>query len=239
MEQILPIVAAGLVAGLVHVYMGADHLAALLPISIGRKAQAAWLGVRWGIGHSLGVLVVAVLLLVTRASIDLLLVGVWGERLVGVMLIAFAVLGFRAAYRNRFHLHEHSHDGSTHAHLHVHDASDAHAQTHSQPAVTHLHRHAAFGAGTLHGVGGMAHVMGVLPSLALPALTGSIAYLGAFAAGSIAAMAIYAAAIGVLTARFGGLSAWLPRAMMVVASSACLLVGVGWIVAPLMGYELP
>ncbi len=238
MEQILPIVAAGLVAGLVHVYMGADHLAALLPISIGRKAQAAWLGVRWGIGHSLGVLVVAGLLLVTRASIDLLLVGVWGERLVGVMLIVFAVLGFRAAFRNRFHLHEHSHDGSTHAHLHVHGAADAHV--HGQPRLaSHIHRHAAFGAGTLHGVGGMAHVMGVLPSLALPTLTGSVVYLGAFAAGSIAAMAVFAAAIGALTARFGRLSASLPRAMMFVASAACLLVGIGWIVAPLMGYELP
>ena len=42
---------------------------------------------------------------------------------------------------------------------------------------------AALAAGTVHGVAGTAHVLGVLPAIALPSWASSGVYLGAFALG--------------------------------------------------------
>ena len=54
------------------------------------------------------------------------------------------------------------------------------------------HGHTAFFAGTLHGVAGTAHILGILPAVALPGLWASSAYLLAFGAGTVAAMAAFA-----------------------------------------------
>jgi len=42
--------------GIVHVLTGPDHVAALTQISCGTRLKGFWLGVRWGFGHSLGLL---------------------------------------------------------------------------------------------------------------------------------------------------------------------------------------
>lgn len=227
----------GLIAGIAHVYVGADHLAALMPLSVGRKLKAAWLGVRWGLGHSLGVIIVAIILLAVREAIDLEPVGVWGERIVGLMLIALGAIGIRAAFKHKLHVHEHAHDGEAHAHLHVHSDS-GHEPTEGE-SHSHLHTHAALAAGTLHGVAGMAHLMGVLPSLAFPTLKESFAYLGAFAAGSVVAMAAFAAIFGAITAKLGQKAPKLVKGSMYFAAVVCIVVGIAWIAVPLMGYELP
>ena len=47
---------SGLFAGFVHVVSGPDHLAAIAPYALDAKARAWRAGVRWGFGHSAGVL---------------------------------------------------------------------------------------------------------------------------------------------------------------------------------------
>ncbi|MCC7508183.1 MAG: hypothetical protein IT464_02265 [Planctomycetes bacterium] len=223
----------GLLAGIAHTFLGADHLAALLPLSVNRKFKAAWLGVRWGAGHSLGVVIVAVILLAGRESLDLSPVEEWGERLVGVMLIALGLWGVRSAMRQSLHVHEHTHDADTHAHLHAH-TGDAHDPADTASWHSHLHKHAAIGAGTLHGVAGMAHLLGVIPALLAPTLLVSFAYLAGFAAGSILSMGLFAGTFGAVTARLGSKSPALLNGSMYVAAVACILIGVFWIVAPFL-----
>lgn len=226
----------GLIAGLAHTFFGADHLAALLPLSVNRKFKAAWLGVRWGAGHSLGVVIVAVILLAGRESLDLALVEVWGERMVGVMLIVLGLWGVRAAFRHKMHVHMHEHGGDPHTHLHVHTV-DAHDPGDRSSWHTHLHKHAAVGAGTLHGVAGMAHLLGVIPALMAPTLTVSFVYLAAFAAGSILSMGLFAGTFGAVTARIGSKSPTLLKGSMYAAAVACIAIGVIWIVAPLLDHD--
>jgi hypothetical protein len=212
-ESLIYILATGLGAGLGHVYMGADHLAALMPISHSKRWRAGWLGMRWGLGHSFGVILVALAFVVLRESlgsaIDFDAVGTWGERFVGAMLIALGLHGVHLALRDR-----------------------ARERDTAQPASdTPIHRHAAIGAGVLHGVAGMAHLWGVLPSLALP-WTGSVAYLLGFALGSMLAMGAFAAFFGVLTARLGEKAPRLVTASRVFASGVCALIGVVWLAMP-------
>ncbi|MCA8915620.1 MAG: High-affinity nickel transporter [Planctomycetes bacterium] len=238
MHELLIALGTGIIAGIAHVYMGADHLAALMPLSVGRKLKAAWLGVRWGVGHSMGVIIVAVIFLVVRRAVNIDPLSEWGERIVGVMLIGLGIVGLRAAFKHKLHAHTHDHGEGDHAHLHVHTGEghppDQRAEEHS-----HFHTHAALAAGTLHGVAGMAHLMGVLPSLAFPTLKESFSYLGGFAGGTVAGMAFFAAAFGTITAKLGQKAPKMIKGSMYAAGAICIIVGVAWIVVPLMGYELP
>jgi len=47
---------AGVAAGVVHVLSGPDHLAAIAPYAVTDKTRSWKTGVRWGLGHSTGVL---------------------------------------------------------------------------------------------------------------------------------------------------------------------------------------
>jgi len=238
MHELLLALGTGLIAGMAHVYMGADHLAALMPLSVGKRLRAAWLGVRWGVGHSMGVVIVAIIFLVLRQAVDLEPVSEWGERIVGIMLIGLGVIGVRAAFKHRMHAHTHAHEGDAHTHLHVHVAG-AHDPAAEEESHAHMHTHAAFAAGTLHGLAGMAHLMGVLPSLAFPSLRESFSYLAAFAVGTVLAMALFAAVFGAITAKLGDKAPKLIKASMYLAGTVCIVVGAAWILVPLMGYELP
>lgn len=234
MEALVAIFATGLVAGTAHVYTGADHLAALMPLAVGQRRGAAWVGIRWGAGHSIGVVLVAVLLMIARQAIDLGPLEAWSERCVGVVLIGLGALGLRAALRRNLHLHEHSHGGDVHVHLHVHGTTGHHvAGEHGDHEhAPHLHPHAAIVAGTVHGVAGMAHLLGVLPSLALPTLTGSFTYLGGFAAGSMLAMSAFTAALGWGSTALGARAPHMMKGTMCAAATVCILVGIVWLVVP-------
>lgn len=220
------VLGSGLLAGLLHVVSGVDHLAALLPLAVGRRLAAFGTGVRWGFGHSAGVLVVGLLGVALKQRLDLAAVGLAGERLVGAALVVIGALGIRRALRMRLHTHSHAHDGAAHTHLHVH--LGARAAEHDLDALAHRHGHAAFAAGTLHGVAGSAHLLAVVPAVALPGWLASGAYLLAFALGTVLAMGAFAALVGEGSAR----AASGPRAMrgiLLAAGAVTVIVGVAWL----------
>ena len=229
--------ASGLAAGALHVMGGVDHLAALLPLSVGRRWKAFGLGVRWGIGHSAGVLAIGALAVLLRGRLDLDAVGGWGERMVGVMLIAIGLLGLRRALRVEVHAHRHEHGGLAHAHLHVHGPAGAHPAPTGAPP--HEHGHAAFWAGTVHGIAGTAHVLGVLPALALGSAAASGAYLLSFAVGTVLAMGAFAGLVGAGSAHAAERAPLRLRRLLGAAGAAAVLVGLVWLLLPALGRELP
>jgi hypothetical protein len=216
---------AGLLAGLLHVFAGPDHLAALAPLSLQARGRAWVVGLRWGLGHSSGVLVVAAIAFGLRQVVHLEAWSGWGERMVGVTMIGLGLWGLRSLFRERLHAHEHDHGGPGHVHFHVH---------HSSGEKAHVHTHAAFWVGTLHGLAGTAHLVGVLPSLALPTGLQTAGYLGAFGLGTIVAMTAFAATVGWFSP---GLRAY--RWALGAASGLCALTGAAWILLPIYGVELP
>ena len=116
------------------------------------------------------------------------------------MLVGIGLWGLRTAYRAHIHAHRHIHDGRDHTHIHVH----AHGHVPERGRnVSHVHVHAAMGIGVLHGVAGGSHFLGVLPALAFPTLAQALAYLVAFAAGTIASMASFGALVRLARAAVG------------------------------------
>jgi uncharacterized membrane protein YfcA len=162
---------AGLAAGLLHVFSGPDHLAAVAPLAAD-TGRAHWrTGLQWGIGHTIGVLLIALLLLLIREQLPLETISAHSERLVGVALIVVGAWGVWKASRARFTPHGHSHVG------------------------------ASFGMGALHGLAGSSHLFGVLPALAFGTRIEAVLYLAGFGAGAIVGMSAFAAVMGVLSSR--------------------------------------
>lgn len=216
-------VLTGLIAGIIHVWSGPDHLAAIAPLAVRRPTRSWVPGARWGFGHSAGVAVIGLLSLWLRDLIPINLVSDWGERIVGVMLIGIGCWALGKAFR--IHAHEHEHDGDRHVHLHAH----THPVAHEQPAAHLHHTHAAFGIGILHGLAGSSHFLGVLPILALPTRVQALGYLVAFGAGTITSMASFSWLIGLLTTRWATGSAKIYRGLMSVCAASAMAVGCFWL----------
>ena len=215
----------GFLAGLVHVFSGPDHLAAVAPLAVKGHRHACFTGLQWGFGHALGVAVVGAGSLLLREMLPLDLISSWSERLVGVLLIGIGLWGLRRGLQNRVHTHEHEHGSERHVHIHVHSPEHRHEE-----AGAHVHKHAALGIGVLHGLAGSSHLLGVLPALALPTFAGAATYLVAYGVGTIAAMAMFSTLVGALAAHYaiGGQIAY--RRLMTACSSAAILVGCAWLV---------
>jgi ABC-type nickel/cobalt efflux system permease component RcnA len=229
---VLVVAAAGLVAGLTHVLAGPDHLAAVAPLAADTDRRRWRAGFSWGIGHTSGVLVVGTLALLLRQVLPIDAISSWSERLVGVALIAVGLWSARRALRVRVHTHEHAHDGSTHAHLHFHDSAAApHRAARSQGLLPHRHTHTSFAFGILHGLAGSAHILGILPALALPTQSDSATYLVAYGTGNIAAMTVFASAIGAAAGRSQRGGPHVYRALLCACSLAAFVTGGIWLIS--------
>lgn len=177
MSGVLEAVAIGSAAGAAHVLTGADHLAVVAPLAAGRGRGAWRTGLRWGLGHAAGVAAIGAAAAVFWAAIPVERVTAWGERAVGISLVAVGLWALTAAVR-------------------LLRSPDAPGDEEGCPLDGREDR-TAFAVGILHGTAGGGHVLGVLPALAFRTGAGGLAYLLAFAGASVVAMAAYAAAMGV------------------------------------------
>ncbi len=218
------VIVTGLMAGLIHVLTGPDHLTAIAPLAV-RRPKAAWIpGMRWGLGHSSGVAAVGLLALWLRDRLPVDLLSSWGDRIVGVVLFGIGIWALRRAMKHNVHAHEHEHQGERHVHLHVHP----HPAQHDQLQAHDRHTHTAFAIGTLHGFAGSSHILGILPMLALPSRTLAVTYLIAFGIGTVLAMAGFSSGIGWLTHRYATHSVNIYRGLMGTCAVAAMAIGWIW-----------
>ncbi|KAL3664356.1 hypothetical protein V7S43_010680 [Phytophthora oleae] len=83
----------GMLFGLIHVLTGPDHLSALATLSAGSSWRSFALGIRWGCGHSIGLIVMAVIFIALDGKLDFSVLNVVTDVLVGVFMIALGVYG--------------------------------------------------------------------------------------------------------------------------------------------------
>jgi sulfite exporter TauE/SafE len=225
-DQLVIAILSGLAAGGIHVFSGPDHLAAIAPLSLHKRARAWVTGARWGIGHASGVLFVGLASLFVREFVAIEAVSSWAERFVGVALVAIGFWGLRKAFSRRVHVHAHSHGGETHVHVHAHEPGHTSAENQDRP---HSHTHAAFAVGTLHGVAGSSHILGVLPALAFPAKIQTVSYLFSYGLGTILAMSFFSTAIAFLARRASQGAVAAGRWLMVGCSAFAIGLGTFWL----------
>jgi hypothetical protein len=217
----LLIIAAGIGAGLVHVFSGPDHLAAIAPLAMKREKGAWRTGLRWGVGHASGVAFVGVLSLLLRGLLPVNLISDWSDRLVGALLIGIGLWTLRKALL--IHTHAHEHEGDAHEHIHVHSRSGA--KDHA--VKRHVHTHAAFGIGTLHGLSGSSHFLAIIPALAMPSTALAVIYLGCYGVGTVLAMILFASAINSLSMRFAS-TAKVYRGFLFACSGLAMAIDCIW-----------
>lgn len=197
--SIMSILFVGLLLGIKHA-TEADHLAAVATLASGKNslAQTMRLGVAWGVGHTLMLMLFGGLVLWLGTHIPPRLEQAL-EMAVGVMLVALGADVLRRLVRQRIHFHVHRH-GSGVRHFHAHRHADAAAR--NGYSSSHRHRHEtghtpplrALAVGMMHGMAGSAALialsLGTVSSWAMGLL-----YIAVFGLGSIVGMALLSVVI--------------------------------------------
>lgn len=223
-----------LLLGLLHAFE-VDHMIAVSTFVADRPtaASAARFGFRWGVGHSVAVLLLGAVLLLTGLRWPVRW-NAWGEALVGVMLIGLGLWALRAS--RKLHLHPPSEHGD-HAHLHVHGGVAQHDHPHPvhpphPPEHAHGHRHddrLVTVVGLIHGLAGTSAVVALLPVTFMASVGAGLAYLAAFGVGVTAGMMIYAMVAAYAIRRAAERSMRWGRRVTVAVGVAGIGVGVWWV----------
>ena len=197
-----------------------DHIAAVSTLVTGERSsyKAAFLGVCWGLGHTLTLVAVGTVLVILRAEMPARATDAF-EFGVALLLVG---LGLRAIYLAA----RQGPAGAVHAHhhgrvAHVHQGAPAHIHI---GAWTLARRPLLVGA--VHGLAGS----GALTALVLATLsstTARITYMALFGFGSTMGMAALSGLLGWPIARMGA-NETLIRAMSLVVGCVSIALGVFW-----------
>lgn len=185
----LTVLGLGFILGLRHA-LDSDHLAAVSTVLAERPSWRAsgLVGLSWGVGHTVVLLLVGAVVLVLRVPIPEPL-ALAAEAIVGLMLVVLGALLGMKLIRERWHLHQHVHDGSTHVHFHSHRDSQDHGHAHwwresLRPLCI----------GMAHGLAGSAAVLLLVVASADSVIDGLL-YIAVFGCGSILGMMLIGLAL--------------------------------------------
>lgn len=187
----------GFVLGIRHAF-DADHIAAVTTLILGRptRRDSVRIGLAWGLGHALMLLVAGVIVMLGGGVVDARYATLF-ESLAGVMLIVLGLDVLRRAFATGLHGHGHRHGRHVfHYHFHSHDEHVAHVED------PHAHAHApltlwrAGAVGIVHGLAGSAALI-LLSVGAAPSFGLAVVYVVCFGIGTLAGMALVSAALAV------------------------------------------
>src|SRR5262249_34186293 len=197
-----------------------DHLAAVSTLVTGERssAKAALLGMCWGVGRRLSLVVVGSVLVLLRAEMPAR-VGDLFELCVALMLIG---LGLRAIYLAA----RQGRTGPARAHqhgqrLHVHPGAPAHIHI---GAWTLARRPLLVGA--VHGLAGSG-ALTALVLATLPSAAARLTYMTLFGVGSTMGMTLLSGLVGLPLARVGGDRRTM-RTVSLVVGFASTPLGIAW-----------
>jgi len=103
-KMLFQVIGTALGLGIVHVMTGPDHLSALSTLSVGKPLKVAFgLGVRWGCGHSFGLLIVAIVFFAVGRSVNLDQMAYYADLFVGIFMVVLGAWYMLKAFRERMH----------------------------------------------------------------------------------------------------------------------------------------
>lgn len=192
----------GFIASMAHVVTGPDHLAAVTPLAIDSRKKSWIIGLSWGIGHTVGMLLIGFLFVLFKEVLPIEAISKHSDTVIGFLLIgigswAIFRIYLRHSHGNRPHTHFHTVPFLyAHIHRHSHDDSPTHEHKHTETVKQNVFT--ALFIGIVHGFAGFSHLFALLPSLALPTVLDSVVYLVAFASGTIMTMILFAFILGLV-----------------------------------------
>ena len=186
----LAILTLGLLLGLKHAF-DSDHLIAVSTIVARERSpwRSLWIGLFWGVGHTLMLALVGVIVLGLKIQISET-IGLSLECLVGIVLVGLGVSTLHDCWRKRLHAHRHIHEGTAHTHFHMHAHGTAHQ--HQHPARVGFK---PMLLGMVHGLAGSAALM-LLILATIPSTMLGLLYIGIFGFGSVLGMGLVSFLMG-------------------------------------------
>jgi sulfite exporter TauE/SafE len=186
--------AFGFVLGLQHA-LDSDHLIAVSTIVTRERSvwSALAAGLSWGIGHTVTLLFVGLLVLALKLQIPAAVESSL-ECCVGVMLVALGLATLYDGWRKKVHIHGHVHGGEIHTHFHTHAATPTHRHLHPLRLGVR-----PFLVGMVHGLAGSAALM-LLVLASLPSVSLGMMYIGLFSCGAILGMGVVSLLLGLFVA---------------------------------------
>jgi len=224
---------AGIVAAVLHVISGPDHLAAVTPLAVETKKKVWKIGFLWGTGHLVGMLLIGLLFYFFKDFLPVELISEYSEQLVAIVLIAVGLWALYSIFgkKRKVHSHAHIHDGEEpYIHVHEHDHSEKKTHTHPHPKKEKQNLSASFGIGVIHGLAGVAHFILLLPVLGFERKSESFEYILGFGFGTVLAMTVYTFALGLIakySKKQGGKSLF--QIVRVTSGMFALIVGFYWL----------
>ena len=223
---------AGLIASILHVLTGPDHLAAVMPFAIESKRKAWKIGLFWGIGHLIGMLSIGILFLIFKDLIPVEKISDYSEQIVGVVLIGIGLWSFyRIFYQRKNHKHLHIHSENTPI-IHKHEHEHLHEQSHHHKHIKDLKQSnfASLSIGFLHGLAGISHFLLFLPVLGFDSQSDSVFYVFGFMAGIIIAMTTFAIVIGKMSSSIkNGHNEVLFKGIRLAGGLFAVIIGIYWL----------
>jgi hypothetical protein len=242
----MAILAIGFVLGMRHA-TDPDHVIAVSTIVSRERSilKAGLIGILWGVGHTLTILVVGAGIIVFDLAIPVR-VGLTMEFSVGLMLILLGVLNLTGAMgwiSEKFspahprvtgtHAHLHEHKSKVHLHWHSHGPEqEHHGESLTPPEWLNgapgrlgiFHTLRPLFVGLVHGLAGSAAVaLLVLGTIREPRW--AVLYLMIFGVGTIAGMMLITAAIALPFSFAGYKFAWLNKGLIVGSGLLSLAFG--------------
>ena len=190
-----------------------DHLAALSVLLTGERnvRKAAWLGVYWGVGHTLTLLAAGTLLVVLRAEMPAIVT----DFLTGAVVLMLIGFGVRAAFLSASPVSV----MPSHPHVHGIRSTAASITPWTLPRRPLL-------VGAVHGLAGSGALTALVMST-IPSMGARLAYLATFAVGSTLGMAALSGLLGWPIARVGthGVVA---RSISLTVGTISIMLGLYW-----------
>ncbi|MBZ5539650.1 MAG: high-affinity nickel-transport family protein [Acidobacteriia bacterium] len=246
MDSLFAIVTIGFFLGMRHA-TDPDHVVAVSTIVSRQRsvAQAALIGVLWGLGHTLTILAVGAGILLFHLTIPAR-AGLAMEFSVGLMLIVLGLLNLSGALQwisEKFapthpphagkHVHVHSHEGHLHFHAHTHAPQTAHHGESLEPPAWLRRVFGRLGiyqalrpllVGIVHGLAGSAAVA-LLVLGAIHNARAGVLYLLVFGGGTIAGMMLITMALALPMTLVGRRFAWMQRGLSVTSGVVSIAFG--------------
>lgn len=216
--QPILLLSTGLVLGMRHAF-DRDHVTAVTHfISLEPDPlRSAWFGCRWAIGHAVTVLFLGSLILLLHLKFDPAFER-YAELAVGVSLIVLGLWRLILLILEQRQTPLHKHEKPVHTHHHS-----------LKPGSEHVHQFAPTLVGMIHGASGAAELFVLIPITLISTTWLAYLYIGLFSLGCAATMSAYGYLAGRFYHRISEAGQRIYRLLVVLTSTAGLLLGVVWI----------